>query len=144
VKAYEGEVNWVYRHFPLSFHNPGAQKQAEAAECANELGGNETFWDYTDAIYARTRSNGNGFPLSELVPLAKEYGLDEKKFAECLGSGKYESRVKEDLEEGVQIGITGTPANILLNNHTGEVVLKSGAQPLSAFQADIAKMLQSK
>ena len=41
VDAYGGRVNWVYRHFPLAMHNPGAQKQAEASECANELGGND-------------------------------------------------------------------------------------------------------
>jgi protein-disulfide isomerase len=144
VKIYEGKVNWVYRHFPLPFHNPGAQKQAEASECANELGGNEAFWKYTDAIYERTKSNGKGFPLSDLVPLATEHGLDEKRFTQCLENGKYERRVKEDIEEGAQIGITGTPANILLNNKTGEVVLKAGAQPLDAFKPDIAKMLDSR
>jgi len=144
VIAYGGKVNWVYRHFPLSFHNPGAQKQAEAAECANELGGNEAFWKYSDAVYERTQSNGKGFPLSQLGPLAKELGLDEKRFAQCFESGKYESRVKEDLDEGGQIGITGTPANILLQNETGEVVLKTGAQPFDAFKPDIAKMLGQK
>jgi protein-disulfide isomerase len=144
VKAYEGKVNWVYRHFPLSFHNPGAQKQAEAAECVHELGGNEAFWKYSDAIYERTKSNGNGFPLTQLAPLAKELGLDEKRFAQCFESGKYERRVKEDFNEGGQIGITGTPTNILLNNQTGEVVLKTGAQPLDAFKPDITKMLDQK
>ncbi len=66
VQAYAGKVNWVYCHFPLGFHNPGAQKQAAASECANELGGNYAFQKYTDAIYARTRSNGKGFPVANL------------------------------------------------------------------------------
>jgi protein-disulfide isomerase len=141
VKTYNDKVNWVYRHFPLSFHNPGAQKQAEASECARELGGNDGFWKYADAIYERTQSNGNGFPLTQLVPLAKELGLDEKKFAQCYESGKYEARVKEDFEEGQKIGINGTPASILLHNQTGEVVLKSGALPPEAFKADIERLL---
>ena len=144
VIGYDGKVNWVYRHFPLSFHNPGAQKQAEAAECANESGGNDAFWKFTDAVYERTKSNGNGFPLVQLVPLAKELGLDEKHFAQCFESSKYENRVKEDLDDANSIGITGTPANILLHHETGEVVLKAGAQPFSAFKADIERMLKNK
>lgn len=87
VKTYDGKVNWVYRHFPLNFHNPGAQKQAEASECAEELGGNNAFWRYTDAVYERTKSNENGFPLTQLVPLAKELGLNEKQFAQCMKAG---------------------------------------------------------
>jgi protein-disulfide isomerase len=99
VQAYAGKVNWVYRHFPLAFHNPGAQKQAEASECANELGGNDAFWKYSDAIYARTQSNGKGFPLTQLAPLATEIGLDGETFRQCLDSGKYTARVQEDLEK---------------------------------------------
>jgi protein-disulfide isomerase len=144
VKAFDGKVNWVYRHFPLSFHNPGAQKEAEASECINELGGNDAFWKYTDAIYERTKSNGNGFPLTQLGPLAKELGLDEQLFSQCYESGKYAGRVKEDLDEGTRIGITGTPGNIILSNQSGEVVLKAGAQPLEAFKSDIEKMLDRK
>lgn len=144
VKTYDDKVNWVYRHFPLTFHNPSAEKEAEASECINELGGNEGFWKYTDAIYERTKSNGNGFPLDQLGPLAKELGLDEKQFADCYQSGKYAARVKDDLEEGEKIGVTGTPANIILNNKTGEVVLKTGAQPFTAFKGDIEQMLETK
>jgi protein-disulfide isomerase len=142
VDAYGGKVNWVYRHFPLAMHNPGAQKEAEASECVAQLGGNDAFWKFANAIYARTKSNGNGFPLDQIVPLGKEIGLDEKQLKECIDAAKYASRVQEDLNEGIQIGITGTPANFLLRNDTGEVILKVGAQPSDAIKPDIDKLLE--
>ena len=141
VESYDGKVNWVYRHFPLSFHNPGAQKQAEASECAAELGGNDAFWRYADLIYQRTRSNGKGFPLDRLVPLAKEIGLDGEKFQACLDGGKMAARVSEDSTEGIQIGITGTPGNVLLNNETGAVALKPGALPLQVLKGEIEHLI---
>ena len=142
VEAYEGKVNWVYRHFPLGFHNPLAQKEAEATECANELGGNDIFWKYADLIYERTKSNGNGLPVTSLVPLAEELGLDADKFSECLESGRYTERVQEDFREGTNIGITGTPGNVFLHNKTGKVVLKSGAYPFDALKTVIDNMLK--
>lgn len=56
-------VNWVFRHFPLAFHEPAARREAVASECATKLGGNEAFWKFADAVFAATRSNGQG--LSE-------------------------------------------------------------------------------
>ncbi len=106
------------------------------------IGGNSAFWNFTDAVYARTQSNGNGFPLTGLAPLARELGLDAERFQRCMDSSKYEPRVKEDFMEGSQIGITGTPANILLHNRTGETVLRFGALPLEAFKPDIDRMLR--
>lgn len=134
VDQSDGGVNLVYRHFPLDFHNPGAQTQAEASECAAELGGNDAFWAFTDAIYERTRSGGKGFPRNRLAPLAVEIGLDEAAFEDCLESGRHADRVKTDMAEGVQAGVSGTPGNILLNNETGEAVMRAGAQPLGALQ----------
>ncbi len=129
VDSYGGQVNWVYRHFPLAFHNPGAQKQAEASECAGALGGNDAFWRFADGIYERTRSNGNGFPLNGLLPLAEEIGLDSGDFRACLESRRFTERVLEDYNDGTNIGITGTPGNVLRNNRTGRVVVQAGAVP---------------
>ena len=129
VDSYDGRVNWVYRHFPLAFHNPGAQTQAEASECAGALGGNDAFWRFTDKIYERTRSNGNGFPLNGLLPLAEEIGLDSGDFRACLESRRFTERVLEDYTDGTNIGITGTPGNVLRNNRTGRVVVRAGAVP---------------
>ena len=132
-----GKVNWVYRYFPLQFHNPGAQKEAEAAECAAELGGNDAFWRYTDTIYERTTSNGKGFPIANLVPLAKEIGLDTDTFKTCLDSGKMAKRVEQDLQNGAAAGVSGTPANILIKHATGQVVVASGALPLVNLQTSL-------
>jgi len=142
VERYQGKVNWVYRHFPLSFHKPGAQKEAEASECATEQGGNQAFWRYADAIFERTRSNGKGFPIAKLVPLASEQGLDSAAFRACLESGRMAARVNEDFAEGVRIGITGTPGNVLRNNRSGAVRLRAGAVPIEVLSGDVAKLLK--
>src|SRR3989338_7324058 len=59
MAQYQGKVAWVYRHFPLSFHQ-NAEKEAEATECANELGGDNKFWEYTDKLLDQTTSGGTG------------------------------------------------------------------------------------
>lgn len=141
VDAYPEEVNWVYRHFPLPMHAPGAQRQAEAAECAAALGGNEAFWAYADAIYARTESNGDGFPLTGLVPLAAEIGLDEAQFQACVDAERYAERVREDVAEASQLGVNSTPTVIVRHNRTGEVRLRTGALPMEVFTADVEAML---
>ena len=51
MKDYEGKIAWVYRHFPLSFH-PEAMPLAVGAECANELGGSDAYWAFSDKIMA--------------------------------------------------------------------------------------------
>ena len=132
------EVNWVYRHFPLDFHNPGAQKEAEAAECAGYVGGNEAFWNYSDEIYKRTRSNGKGFPISELLPLAAELGLDGDKFERCFNSGQFRDKVLAQYQNGQQSGVSGTPGNFLRHRATGLTIPVHGAQPLEKLERALA------
>lgn len=134
VDASNGQVNWVYRHFPLGFHNPGAQKQAEAAECAAEFGGNQAFWTFADTIYARTTSNGKGFPIESLTPLAAEIGLDQARFQECLDSERFAETVQQQMAAGARAGVSGTPGNILYHKPSGRVIAIHGAQPLERFQ----------
>ncbi len=141
LDAYKGKVMWVYRHYPLAFH-ANAQKEAEATECANELGGNDAFWKYLDTVYERTTSNGTGFALDKLVPLAVELGINEVKFKECLDSGKYADHVKEDMDGGSKAGVTGTPGNILLDTKTGKTRLIPGAVPFETVKAAIDEILK--
>ncbi|NND92062.1 MAG: thioredoxin domain-containing protein [Granulosicoccus sp.] len=141
VDGSEGQVNWIYRHFPLEFHNPLAQLEAEASECASEQGGNDGFWQYADLLYERTSSNGNGLSPDALVPLAQEIGLDEKAFETCLESGRMSARVQEDVVEGRKIGISGTPGNIIINNETGDAVPAAGALPTETLQKIVDSLM---
>jgi predicted DsbA family dithiol-disulfide isomerase len=93
------------------------------------------------SCFLYSTSGGKGFPIDQLTPLAKELGLDGQAFQQCLDSGRTAGRVAEDLKEGMSIGITGTPGNILLNNETSEVRVLSGALPQATFDASIKELL---
>ena len=138
------QVAWVYRHFPISYgDNPlhkNAAKEAEATECAAELGGNDMFWAYTDAIYEATPSN-DGLDLAELPKIATKVGLDTAKFTECLNSGKYADKVKASYDEALRAGAQGTPHTII--KYKGEFIplVNDQGEGLGALPYDILKQI---
>src|SRR3989344_4961217 len=119
VDEYDGQVAWVYRHFPIAQIHSKAPKEAEAVECANELGGEDGFWKLVDKIFEVTPAN-NGLNLEELPKLAGEVGLNQSAFKTCLDSGKMAQYVEDDYQSGIKAGVTGTPGNILLDTKTGK------------------------
>lgn len=141
VDENKGKVMWVYRHYPLSFH-ANAQKEAEATECANKLGGNDAFWKYLDTLFERTTSNGTGFALDNLVPLANELGLNEIKFKECLDGGTFDTHVGQDMAGGSAAGVSGTPGTIVLDTKTGKTRLVTGAVPYDSIKSVLDEMLK--
>lgn len=140
MKEYGDKVKWVYRDYPLSFH-ANAQKEAEAGWCIGELGGNDAFWKYIDAIFEQTTSNGTGFALDKLGPLAKEVGVDQTKFQTCLDAGKYAKKVSDQMAAGTAEGVTGTPGTIILAAN-GDTQLVPGALPFESIKPMIDKALQ--
>lgn len=140
MKEYDGKIKWVYRQYPLSFHQ-NAQKEAEASECVAELGGNDKFWDFTDKLFERTTSNGVGFALDQLGPLAAEVGVDQTAFQTCLDSNKYAKFVQDSIADGSKGGVTGTPGTIIIDSK-GNQQLLVGAQPIESFKAVIDPLLK--
>jgi protein-disulfide isomerase len=140
VASSNGKVNTVFRHFPLSFHDPLATKEANAAECAAEQGGDEKFFAYHDELFKRTKSNGKGLKESELYKIASDIGLDNNKFKSCLESQKYNQKVQADIASGVKAGITGTPGVIVRNNKTGDVKVLAGAVPIEVVEEAVAEL----
>ena len=70
-----------------------------------------------------------------------------KAFQKCLDTGKYQKRVKKDFDEGMQLGIQGTPTFIIgtYNKEKGTIYgeMMSGAVPTNQFVQVIEKYLNS-
>jgi protein-disulfide isomerase len=107
-----GQLAWVYRDFPLNIH-PRSEKESEASECANELGGNDAFWKYTEAVFATTTSN-NTLDPQKLPIIAGNIGLDVAKFNTCLSSGKYAALITDQTNDALAAGARGTPYSVML------------------------------
>ncbi|MBI3458681.1 DsbA family protein, partial [Candidatus Azambacteria bacterium] len=123
----DGRLAWIYRHFPLDAIHSQSRKEAVATECANDLGGNNKFWEYLDKVFVVTPSN-NGLDLAILPRLAKEIGLDEAKFRICLESNRYDDHIQQDLDDAQNSGGNGTPFNVIIASN-GKKFPFSGALP---------------
>lgn len=148
VDSMPDQVNLVWRNFPLSFHDPMATKEAIAAACATQQGGNNAFWKYADGIFTNTRSNAQGMPsvngADPLVALAKEQGLNTEKFSTCMQSEEIAKKVSADLEDGLNAGISGTPGVILVNHKTGAFNVLAGAVPEDVLKQEVKNLLNAK
>ena len=137
-----GNVAWVYRHFPIEDLHSKAPYEAEALECSNELGGNSKFWEYTNRIYEITPSN-NGLEESALSQIAKQVGLVSADFNTCLNSGKYKSKVETDVADAKNAGGEGTPYSVIVDTKTGDTYPMPGAQDLDTIKSVIDLILGS-
>jgi len=139
-----GKVRLVYRDLPLSFHDPAATREALAANCAREQGGDGAFFAYHDEIFARTPGNGVGLKDSELSAIAGEIGLDSSALMSCVEEERYADEVAADLVDAQNYGATGTPTFFVgLTDPSGSFTgtLINGAQPFASFQQVIDGLL---
>ena len=66
-----------------------------------------------------------------------ELGLEAEAFNTCLDSAKYRDDVLQDMRDGQQVGVTGTPA-FFINGR-----FLNGAQPYEKFADIIEQELQN-
>ncbi len=133
-----GKVAWVYRPFPLAQLHSKAPKEAEAAECAADQGGDAAFYKYIDAVYAVTPSENN-LDLAQLPVIAKQNGLNVDTFNQCLASGKYTKKIQDSYTEAINEGGQGTPFILVMIG--SEAVTLQGAQPYDSMRAAIDAVL---
>ena len=107
IDEYAGKVSVVYRDFPLPMH-PHAEKAAEAARCAGQQG---KFWAYHNLLFQDKKLD-----TPDLKQEATALHLDSAKFDKCLDSSEEAANVKKDQDEGMKLGLSGTPS-FFINGH---------------------------
>ena len=127
LKHYEGKVKFVFRDFPLGFHDR-AIPAAVAANCAGKQG---KYWQVHDALMTNQRA----LEEADLERVARDAGVNITEWSTCRKDPSMEDEIKKDMADGAAIGVTGTPAFFI--NGVGI----SGAQPYERFKAIIDREL---
>lgn len=99
---YGDRVRFIHRDFPITQIHDKAQKAAEAGECADEQG---KFWALHDKIFQYAPA----IAVSDLKRYAQETGLDTARFNACLDNAQFAAEVQQDFQDGVALGVRGTP-----------------------------------
>jgi protein-disulfide isomerase len=112
-------IRYNFRHFPLSKVNQFAMKAAEAAVSAAQEG---KFWEMHDTLFANRRSLGT----ISLKGYAREVGITDKRFLDNLVNSTFSWQVRDDLLEGLKLGVREVPA-FFINGHlfTGDPTMEN-------------------
>jgi len=132
------DVNWVYRHFPLSQIHSRALDASIASECVARLGGNDAFWNFADSLFSNQKSLGQSLYDQE----AQKLGINLNEFESCMKDGDISKIVRDDLNEATSSGGRGTPFAVVITA-SGDFVPFSGAIPYENIVALVEQALES-
>ncbi len=138
----QDKVKIVFRDFPIQSIHPNALPASIAAECANDQ---NKFREMHDVLFEKQNS-WNRVETDDALSLFSQYAsdmqLDQELFDSCLTSGKHIPEIQNDLNDGRDYGVSGTPGFFVGNDQIGFVELK-GAQPFESFKKVIDAQLNS-
>jgi len=122
------DVKWAYRHFPLSSIHSRAISSARASECIARLGGNDAFWEFTDAAFQNQRRLGDAW----YEKIAASLGIGSEEFENCMNDKSVAQDVQKDLNEATGFGARGTPFVVVVAP-SGKITTFSGALPYDSI-----------
>ena len=124
-----GRVRYVFVDFPLGFHDH-AERAAVAGACAYRQG---QFWQMRDILFDAQRTLGD----DAFKAAAAQLKLDPSEFDKCLNDAKTVELVRNHVQSGTAIGVSGTPTFLVGRVENGVLVkptMITGAQPLGTFE----------
>ena len=100
IREFAGQVKLVFKHFPLDSH-----LRAIAATRAPGGAAQGKFWEMHDVLFAHQRELED----ADFERYAGMLGLDMERFKSDFASSEVQERVEADRDEGLKLGIEGTP-----------------------------------
>ena len=133
-----GQVYYVFRNYPFLDDRSASKESDQAANasmCASEQG---RFWDYHDMLFTNWDGENQGaFADRRLTAFAEALNLDMSKFNSCFKENKYKAQIDQDLREGIQLNVTGTPS-VFVN---GQAVAPGYVPTYEAIKAAVDSVL---
>ena len=127
LEKYPDNVKIVFKNFPLRNHK-FARKAATAALAAESQG---KFWEYHDLLF----KNYNKLNDQKINEIALVLGLDQTEFQKKIKDPKIAAMISQDVQEGAQAGVRGTPT-VFINGR------RLNDRSLKGFQTAIDRELQ--
>lgn len=106
LEHYGDKVRFYHKLFPAIGQRSHAQQSAVASACAYRQG-NEEFWRMHDRLFRNVKRFSEGEAI--YLELAKDAGLDMVKFKPCMDRQDSLLDIANDQQEGIALGIDGTP-----------------------------------
>jgi protein-disulfide isomerase len=106
---YDG-LRLIWRHFPDPQLHPGADLAAELSELAGVHG---KFWEAHSMLLAGRES----FSMEGLLEVAGRLDLDPDQAGVALREHSYREPVAEDIKDGEEAGVHGTPTFFINGEH---------------------------
>ena len=131
----QGEVMWVFKHFPIQNIHPFAFSASVAAECSAEQG---AFWQFHHRLFEDMTEWARQDNTDFFVALAAEFELDTDAFATCLTQDEPALAVQSDMQDGMPF-VRGTPTFVVLYGGEGQLI--PGALPADQFVGALTQIL---
>ena len=142
LKEYDGKVNFVFKQFPLWFHQQ-AQMEAEAALCVWDIAWTDKYYEFITNVFKNSQTNGRSYDVNSISELAWNMWIDKTKLSACINAWTNKDLAKAQTIEGSSLfGITWTPWNVFINNKTGEWDKLPWAYPFESFKQKIDSLLK--
>jgi protein-disulfide isomerase len=106
------DVRLVFKNFPLTQIHPWAMTAAIAAQCTYQQD-KAKFWQIHDAIFDDQDVISPSSVYDKMMDLATQLNLNLDTFQTCMASAEATAQVKETMEEGRTLDITGTPTTFV-------------------------------
>ncbi len=113
-QKYAGKVTFVYRHFPLAFHE-GALPEAIQMNCVGKLAGDKAYFDFMTKMFDYKVTNKAPKITEEFSDsFIKANNIDKVAFTSCRQDPVMKAEVEASLQDGADAGVTGTPTSYVL------------------------------
>lgn len=127
MSTYDSAVRVVFKHYPITSIHPDAFRTAQASMCAYAQG---RFWEFHDAVFSV-----RALDESSLYTYAGASSINLLAFERCMQGTTYDRVINQDLEDGLAIGVRGTPTYLV----NGRVV--EGSPDIAGWQQLILEEL---